>query len=60
MYTDLRTLEPGTRFYVKNGDWTGFIFDRSGKKFMHIDFTGRDKELTGKEDLIISIVKRPK
>jgi len=58
-YTDLRTLEDGTQFYVKNGRWTGYVFSLDGEKYMHINETDSNRKLTGKEDLIIKIIKTP-
>ena len=54
-YIDLRTLKNGTRFLVKNGNWTGYIFSLNGEKYMHIDETCRDVKLTGREELIIEV-----
>ena len=55
-YTDLRTLPDGTHFEVVNGLWTGYVFERDGQKYMHIDDLEEDHKLTGKEDLIIDII----
>jgi len=55
-YTDLRTLADDTRFEVQNGCWTGYVFSKDGVKYMHIDKTGQEVELNGKEDLIIKII----
>lgn len=55
-YTDLRTLEDGTKFHVENGMWNGYIFSRSGIKYMHVIATGADIKLTGNERLIVTII----
>ena len=55
-YTDLRTLADGTKFRVRNGDWTGYVFSKNTEKYMHIDETGEDRKLTGEEDLDIKII----
>ena len=57
-YTDLRTLEDGTAFYVVNGNWDGYIFVKDDKKYVHANTTGTDKEITGNEQLTIKIKKR--
>ena len=56
-YTDLRRLKDGTRFYVKNGCWTGYIFSKNDMKYIHINKTGDEHKLNGKEDLIIKVIK---
>lgn len=55
-YTDLRTLEDGTKFHVENGMWNGYVFSKNGIKYMHIIATDRDYKLTGNEELIITII----
>lgn len=55
-YTDLRTLSDGTEFRVRNGDWTGYVFSRNSEKYIHINKTGKDRRLTGQEDLDIKIL----
>ena len=59
-YTDLRMLDDGTRFHVKNGGWIGSIFSKDGQKYMHIDETGADRLLTGDEQLIITVLPKKK
>ncbi len=39
---DFATLPVGTMFYVINGNWHGSIFERDGKKYLHIDETNED------------------
>ena len=53
IYTDLRTLKDGTKFYVENGDWTGYVFSKNGEKHIHIDAINTDRKVTGNEDLIV-------
>ena len=55
-FADLNALEHGTRFYVKNGNWTGFVFVKDHKKYIHIDAANKDSLITGKESLIITIL----
>jgi len=57
-YTDLRTLEDGTAFHVVNGNWDGHIFVKDDKKYVHVNKTGMDKEISGNEQLTIKIKKR--
>lgn len=57
-YTDLRTLEDGTKFYVVNGDWTGYVHSINNEKYMHIDKTNKDIKLKGTEDLEIKILNK--
>jgi predicted nucleotidyltransferase len=59
MFTDLRELRDGTRFEVINGRWTGSIFSKDEKKYMHVDATNRDVPLNGSEQLSISILYTP-
>ena len=54
-YTDLRTLPNGTKFRVENGNWYGYIFEKNGKKYIHINKTCEEFLVTGKEDLVITI-----
>ena len=60
-YTDLRTLPGGTSFRVINGNWTGTVFSKNGKKYMHIDAPDiEDREITGSEELCVKTFIRTK
>lgn len=40
---DLRTLQSGTQFYVEDGAWGGYVYEKDGKHYAHIyeDYPGR-------------------
>ena len=57
IYTDLRTLKIGTRFRVENGCWAGKIIVKDEIKCMHIYDTGEDVPISGREQLVITILK---
>ena len=59
-YTDLRTLPDDTTFRVINGGWTGTVFSKDGKKYIHIDETGMEREITGNEELSVKTFVRMK
>ena len=54
-YADLRELADNTEFYVINGDWNGYVFSKNGAKFLHINETNADHQISGEEDLIIQL-----
>lgn len=44
---DATKMLEGDRFYVINGDWTGYVYkDSKSRLVMHIDFTGTDYNIT--------------
>ena len=56
-YIDLRFLDPGTRFHVINGDWTGTIFSKGNERWFLIEDTGEDRKITGNEGLCVEILE---
>lgn len=57
-FKKMRDVLVGTRFYVRNGRWTGEVVSRDGMKCIHVHETGGVFPIPDDYELAIDIEER--